>query len=201
MDRCDMKFETLVDYREGRLDAAQAEQVRAHLDIGCEQCRQQLARMERSLSALREVDRFHAPQAAVERARALFRERFRKPERPPLLARLVFDSRTQPAFAAARGVGSAAIQTLFATETHEIDLWQEQTEGTLWYLIGQVLPREGEEAVAPESAVFTDAEGNRLEARLEGDEFHAPELPAGVYQLDLRLGETEIVLPEVVVGA
>lgn len=203
MRRCRMPFERLVDYREGHADAATVAEVRAHLGQGCAACEATLARLERTVSALRAGDLLHAPGSALERARALYRERFRAPVRPTLLARLVFDSRVNLAFAGARGGEEQAFQRLYSTDAHDIDLWQERTEMGGWYLIGQTLPKAGGEACSLVSATLTAADGRALDARIEAGEFHFPSVPPGVYQLTLRLPEPEreIIVPDVEVGA
>ena len=204
MDRCPIRFATLADYHEGRADAQTSARVRAHLSAGCPACERRLAWLARVGDVLRASGALrHAPAPALERARALFRERSPTAARPFLLARLVFDSRSvaAPAFAA-RGEENASVQLLFRTAEHDIDLWQERREDRSWYLIGQVLPRgEDAEAVAPGSAVLTDDGGAALAAVPEGSEFHLPAVPPGRYQLRLALPEGDVLVPDIVVGA
>jgi hypothetical protein len=90
---------------------------------------------------------------------------------------------------------------IYATERHDIDLWEEKTDDNLWHLIGQVLSKGDREAVTLEAATLTPREGAPLTATLEIDEFHLRAIPAGVYQLSLRLSEDEIVVPDVAVGS
>jgi hypothetical protein len=201
MNPCRMDYNTLLDYQEGRLDAATTERVRRHLQEGCTQCRRTLARLERLLSVLPEVDRLHAPASAIDRARVIYQECYHAPERQPLMARLVFDSRTNLAFAGARCDESDAFQRLYVTDMHTIDLWEEKADANLWYLVGQVLLRGGRETVTLKGATLTPPYGAPLTATLETEEFHIHVIPAGVYQLLLHLSEDEIVVPDVVVGA
>jgi len=195
-----MPFEWLVDFYEGRTEEAAAAEIRAHLAAGCPVCEANLARLGRMLSALQAGDLLHVSESTLDRARALYRERFRVPSRPALIARLVFDSRTDLAFAGARGGGEQAFQRLYCTDAHDIDLWQERTETGEWYLIGQALPKSGGQALAPEEALLTAADGRTLTAALDAREFHFPSVPPGVYALRLRLEGSEIILPDVVVG-
>lgn len=196
---CGIPFELLVDYREGRATTDASRQVQSHLASGCDACAEHMARLERLLSVLPEAQRVHAPEAAVERARALFRERFRAPARMTLLARLTLDSRGAGALSAARGEAQPR-QILYETDEYDLDLWEESVADGEWYLIGQVLPKSGAGTIAPESAVLTSAEGTEMRATAEGDEFHLPSVRAGIYQLRLRLGDTEIYIPDVTVG-
>lgn len=208
MDRCPIKFETLADYHEGRTDAAETARIAEHLAAGCPSCERALARLQRTLGALRESRSLqHAPAPALARARALFRERNPAPappvRRPSVLAQLIFDSRSAalPTFAMARGEESASVQLLFRTAEHDIDLWQERRDERSWYLIGQVLPRsEDAPAAVPESAVLEDAGGAAIPAVPEGSEFHLPAVPPGRYQLRLGLAGGDVLVPDVDVG-
>ena len=206
MDGCPMDFTTLLDYHEGRADAATVARVREHLAGGCASCERHLAWLGRALGALRASEGLtHAPDSARERARALFRERYQAPARPPLLARLVFDSRsllTPAALATARGEEDASVQLLFSTAEHDIDLWQERQSDRSWYLIGQVLPKGGDEGAVVRGAVLTGTGGETLSAVPEagGGEFHLPAVPPGRYLLRLDLAEGNVLVPDVVVG-
>lgn len=200
-NRCPIDFADLADYHEGRADDALARRVREHLSGGCAACEAQLAWLGRALGALHVSGEIaHAPAPALERARALFRTRYPVPERPSLLARLVFDSRSVAAPAFARGEDETSVHLLFSTEALDIDLWQERQSDRSWYLIGQVLPRdEGEGTLAPRSAVLTGASGE-IAAVPEAGEFHLPAVAPGRYALRLDLPEGDVLLPDIVVG-
>ena len=204
MKRCGISLERLGDYYEGRADEATATQIRTHLDSGCAHCREGLAWLQETANTLLEVQQVQVPQHMLNRASALFRERYLAPVRPSLLARLVFDSRLNLAFAGAREEASQTRQLRYTTETHEIELWEEKAREGGWYLMGQVLPREGGAAMTPQAATLTPSEGPPLsatQARIgEATEFHFPEVPAGVYQLALLLNEVELQVPDVTVG-
>lgn len=199
MRRCGLPFEALIDYYEGRADDATVERVRTHLATGCQNCMTALARLERTLKAFREPGLIHAPVEALTRASALFRERFRKPERPSLLAQLLFDSRATPALTGARGEAETSRQRVYSTDVYDIDLWQER-EGENWYLIGQVMPKQEGLEARPEAVTLLLADGTALTAVFENEEFHLNNIPAGNYTLRVRLDEAELVLPDVAVG-
>jgi hypothetical protein len=201
MNRCGLSFEALVDYHDGRADAATAARVHAHLESGCALCRSRLTRLERDLDTLREAARAdRVPDAWVERARQLYRDRFRRPERVSWFAKLVFDSRATPSLAGARGEESQAFQLLYSTEEFDLDVWQERADADRWHLIGQVLPRQGGGALAPEAAILTSPDGGILTATLEAGEFHFADVPPGRYRLTLDIGPAQLVVPEVIVG-
>jgi hypothetical protein len=204
MSACPIPFETLLDYHEERLDGAETLRVRAHVDAGCAACDERLALMGRAAAVMRGADAVHAPEHVLQRAREIYRERFRKPARQSFIARLLFDSRSaQPGLAAAgaRGAAEASVQTLYSTDAHDVDLFQEAGPEGRWYVIGQVLPREGGAPLAARSVTLLAAEGGVIEASREGSEFHLAEVPAGACDIRVRLDEDEIVLRDVKVGA
>ena len=200
MLRCGMSFESILDYYEGRADEATAARVREHLADGCKTCQQQLARVAHTLDVLPELGRLPVPEQAMERARAIFRERFSMPERPSILAQLVFDSRTNLALAGARGEESASLQQHFRTDLHDIDLWQEATEEKAWYLIGQVISTQDDTILQPDAVLLRLPEGATQTARIEPREFHFDAVPEGSYEMIVQLGEVDITLPDVQVG-
>jgi hypothetical protein len=144
--------------------------------------------------------------AALELAQNIARER--QPATAPLLvrlARLVFDSRqAQPAFGA-RNLEQGELQLVYSTEEYDVDLWQEHQQADRWYVIGQVLPKEGGEPLMPEqvtlSAIETETPGRQFTAEADEGEFTAREVPAGTYEVRVRLSDQEIVLPDVVIGS
>ena len=53
MKRCGISFETLADYNDGRADERASEQVREHINAGCDQCLEGLAWLQRAAHTLR----------------------------------------------------------------------------------------------------------------------------------------------------
>lgn len=137
------------------------------------------------------------PHAALDAARALFRERKRPPVR---VARPLFDGRGS--LSLARDAGrSASFQRLFETETHLIDVWEERAASGASYLIGQVYDRVEGEALAVENAMLLADDGTTLPARIVGTEWHAEAVPVGEWSLHLWLDGETLVLDELEVGA
>lgn len=201
MKRCGISFETLADYQDGMADVEASVQVRAHLDAGCAHCREILAWLNTSAVTLREAQRVQVPQTALDRAYVLFRERFRAPERISWLARLQFDShRGLPALAGARGARPEGFQLIYSTDAHDIELFQEPTEAGTWYVIGQVMPREGDGTIVPQQVIFRAKEGGNVSVTPQTEEFHLPSVPSGLYQVSLRLAEGDIALADVSIG-
>jgi hypothetical protein len=198
--RCNIPFETLADYHDGRADATAADRIREHLGAGCAHCRESLAWLGRTLETVAEAERVRVPPSLVDRLHGLYAERFRPPIRRSLLARLSFDGRSAPALAGARGAEEEAFRLNYSTEEHDIDLWQEPSGQGDWYLIGQVLSREGDDTVQPARIVLTSTGGPEVSVTPELPEFHLPSVPAGIYRAALLLPDGEIVIPELVVG-
>ena len=205
MKHCGIAMETLADFQDGRADAAQAEQVRVHLDQNCAHCLQNLAWLSSARETLREAHAVHVPESALTRAHAIFRERFRPVVTPnPVmawLASLQFDSRrNSPGLAGARGAKNEGIQLVYTTNVHDIELFQEPGEQGNWYLIGQVMPREGTATTIPQEIVLTERGGARLTFQPESEEFHLPAVPKGIYEIVLHLAQGAITMPDVGVG-
>lgn len=124
------------------------------------------------------------PRAALDAARALFRERKRPPVR---VATPLFDGRASLSLAREGAGPSASFQRLFETEAHLIDVWEERGAAGESYLIGQVYDRAAGEALPLESAVLLAPSGETREARTQETEWHAPGVPAGSWSLQLWL--------------
>lgn len=198
---CRISLETLLDYLEGRTAEAAGREIATHLESGCARCTPQVAELQRLLPVMREAYEYEAPASVVERAKAIHRERFVKPTRISLIGRLISDSRAGFAMAGARGAERAGVRMVFATDDHDIDLWQEREPGGSWYVIGQAVVRSSGNALTPDAVELLTPSGIVSEATAEADEFHLADVPAGSYDLRLVLGDTDIILPNVTVGA
>ena len=202
MGTCSITFDVLLDYYEKRLDPATADQIRSHLESGCESCRKTCAWMLHVLPELEQLSRdLHISSDSLAHTRALFRTRFTEAPLAVCRADLILDSRRNPATAGVRDVAGANVQMLYGTEDYDVDLWQESMEGGLWYLIGQVFPKSDGEAITPQTVVLNSVDGRAFAATPVPGEFHARSIPQGTYQIRVLLSDQEIVLPDVVVGA
>jgi hypothetical protein len=201
MRACSTAWETLLDYREGRLSGEEAAQVRTHLEMGCASCERALADLFRLQEAFAVSELEHAPKAALKKAFALFASR--QPATNPLqwIAQLIFDSRNAASPSFARGEAEDASQRLYRVEGFDVEVWEERGNAQTSYLIGQVLIRESGEMVTPEAVTLVTGEGTTQTARQDGGEFHFAEMLVGTYQISIRLPQGEIVLPNVAVGA
>ena len=200
MKRCSVSFDVLADFKDGRADDSAAALVRAHLDAGCAHCRDGITWLDKMAATLVEARRVQAPDRLVERASVLFKERFRMPVRPSLLARLSFDGRPSFSPAGARGADQAAFRLSYSTDLHDVDVWEEPVGEGSWYLIGQVLPREGDNVYQPLEVILTAGSGVETSVTPDLPEFHLPAVAPGVYRMALKLADSEILIPEFTVG-
>jgi hypothetical protein len=201
MQACRVSFAALVDYQEGRMEVAAAQELETHLQQGCETCRARLTQLQRVLEALGRRDLLETPAPVYAKLKAAYRERYAAgPSRPPLVARPVYDSRRLPAFVGARGGTGEAFQVIHSTAEHDIHLWAEKQNEKAWYLIGQVLPHVGGDSIKPELASLQSPDGVQITAAADGTEFHLATVPAGSYTLHLYLSKGEVVVPDIAVG-
>lgn len=145
-----------------------------------------------------------APEAAIERAIALFASRAmaagapvqRRPGLVRRLASLAFDSGSQPALAFGQRSDAAGVrQLLFSIEGRDIDLRIVADEsGAAFALSGQVLGPDsaGVVVIEPDHGGDTDAA-----ALSDLGEFRLRPVRPGTYRLTLELADQAIELPPV----
>jgi hypothetical protein len=205
MNQCQITFETLVDFYEGRTDTVLTRRLRRHLDQNCAECNRRLEWLGLFMPALHRAvteETPVVPAAVLASARNIARQRSHKAQEPLLvrMARLVFDSRlAQPAFGARSG-NTGDLQQVYSTDENDVDLWQERQTADNWYLIGQVLPKDGGEPITPAEVVLSTPDGRRFTTLPEAEEFTVRDVPPGTYRVRLRLADQEIVLPDVIIG-
>lgn len=195
-------FEQLVDYLDGKLTPAGAEQFAAHLAAGCADCAENRAWYER-VRATAAGDETVAPPAWVfKRAVRIFDTAQRAPRLAErigqTIARLVFDSFARPQLVGVRSTETANRQLLYRAGDYSIDL-QVAPAGAHGDLIGQVL-REGE-------TTFESVAGLPLEIK-RGDqglysavtnamgEFKIYGVEYGDYDLNIEMADGQITIPQ-----
>ena len=189
-------FAALVDLAEGRLASDELAAMEPHL-AGCGDCRDRVARLERTLELMRSDVSESAPEYAVNRAVSLIRGRA-DPESSMLrrvLATLKFDSlQLAPALGVRAGAPSER-QLLFAAGDNEVQLEVIQA-GESWAVSGQVLgPCKGGKVELRGPAASARTELNEM------CEFMLPPVPEGGYALTLRLSEVELEVTDLRLGA
>lgn len=203
MEVCGVTWEMLAEYQEGRTDGPTRAGLDKHLAAGCSECQVRLEWIRRVAPAFAAPVLGPAPIALQRRARAVFRDRLRRPAaRPwPLIARLLTRGGAAPAFARGEAGRSPSEHRVYAVSDREIDLWEETQSGGVSYIIGQLLSAKlPVPALASASLTTSNQEAIPITAILEDDEFHLAGVPAGIYTLTLVLAEETILVPNIAVG-
>ncbi|MBM3495746.1 MAG: hypothetical protein FJX72_15690 [Armatimonadetes bacterium] len=157
--------------------------------------------LRRVARALRAEGIAQAPQSVLDCARTAFVEHRRNPDQVVHVARPLFDSWANLAPVALRGEAATTRHQVYSTAWHDVDLWGERLTDELWYLIGQVLPKQGGAAIRPLEALLMSSDKSVKTGVPDNGEFHIPSVHPGIYDLRLRLSGSEILLPNVYVGA
>lgn len=194
-------FEQLVDYLDGKLTPAGAEQFAAHLAAGCAGCAENQAWYEGVRATAAGDDTVAPPAWVFKRAVRIFDTAQRAPrvaERiGQAIARLVFDSFARPQLAGVRSTETANRQLLYHAGDYSIDLQIAPASGAHGDLIGQVL-REGETKF--ESVANLALEIKRGDERLYSTvtdamgEFKIQDVAYGVYDLNIEMADGQITI-------
>ena len=195
-------FERLIDYLDGRLAAAEASRVTAHIESGCRNCAANREWYEKVRFVAGSDDMPEPPPWVLKRALRIFENRQARPHLVERLGRavasLVFDSFALPAVAGVRSTATSDRQLLYRAGDYSIDLQVAPSSQARADLIGQVL-REGE-------ASFSSVAAIRLELSREGEvifstatnemgEFAFNNLGQGEYDLLVETTEGSITVP------
>jgi len=195
-----LPFDRLSNLVEGRLHPEEQTEAFAHLSL-CSICAAQFAWLQQTIELMRTDLAEDAPPHVIDRALELFRPQ--AAPAPSLLRRvqavLCFDSMQMSPASSLREGQSAVRQLWFNAEEYDLDL-RLTPAGEAWALTGQVLgPGVGTQA-------DLQSDGGALEAELRGAaggiqaklnklfEFTLPPVPAGEYELILRLREIELIV-------
>src|SRR5262245_48013749 len=147
-----ISYDLLITYAAGELYGPEASAVEAWLAVNAAAA-ETVFRYRMVDESVRLDDGTEPPSQAAARARALFS----RPGRPTLavqvgrlVARLIFDSRTQPVLAGLRGRGTSFhltydLSAAGAGDSAELDLQAEPStvSGRTWRVVGQVAGRAG----------------------------------------------------------
>jgi hypothetical protein len=200
IDSQHIPFAKLADLAEKRAAADERTPSMAHLS-SCSMCSKQLERVEQVMGLMKTDTATDAPRDILAYAVNIFRGRENARE-PSLLKRIVaalsFDSNSNlaPAFGVRSGQTTSR-QLLYSAEENDIDL-RITPEQENWIVAGQVL---GEDCVG--GRIELEGRSGELAAADLNDlcEFILPPVPAGSYTVVLRLGNVEVEIPQLEVGA
>ena len=194
-------FERLIDHLDGRLEAAAAETVAAHLAAGCQRCISDQTWYESVRRVTAADDSIAPPLWVLKMATRIFESERNRPALSArlgsIVAALVFDSRRGPVLAGVRTTQWVDHQFLYRADDFKIDLRLESS-GQRVNLRGQIL-REGE-------SLFESTSGASLELIRDGKpvhstctnqvgEFTIPAIESGRYDLRIEAGGVSITVP------
>jgi anti-sigma factor RsiW len=188
-----LSAEQIADAIDNRLPQTEQSELNAHL-ASCGHCTAEFSALRKAIGLMRKDDSADAPLEAVSFAMSLFRTRKQFAPRESvtqrILATLKFElSPFAPAFGERSASVSAERQMFFEAAGFDLDLRIRAAENG-FNLVGQVLG----ELAAQNSIRLQNAEFNREEQIRELGEFSFSNVPAGNFDLYLRIGETEIVI-------
>jgi hypothetical protein len=192
-----LKYETLLNYLDDRLPAAQRSEVDAHLAESCQVCERRLARLSTVLHVAAADRTVAPPEAVLKRAIESRRTGDGSPAPKPwmrVVAALSFDSHLQLSSAATRGPARAR-QMLFSTEHVDIDLQVKPGRGE-HDLLGQVLGARSVGEAVPAFVSLQGSAGHPFMAT-ETDplgQFAFRQIPSGVYDLVFDLENQEVAI-------
>lgn len=197
-----ISFDTLLDIADRRLTPNS--ETASHLS-DCAQCVGEMRRLEGLVQLMREDRSVDAPRDVLADAVNIFAERklkfaLRRAEPRSFVKRIVaalsFDSFDRaPAFGVRSGPG-AARQLLYSAGDHDIDLRINEQEDQRWAIAGQVL---GEHCASGEISLHGYEVSNSAYLN-EQCEFTLPAVPAGTYELVVRLADVEVEVPRIEIG-
>jgi hypothetical protein len=192
-----LNTETIIDFMEGRLENAARQQRLEHTD-NCPKCATEIQSWQTVSVALRRSHLHSASDVLLEKAHALF-ERPAQPVGSPtkgglrqILASLVFDSFTQPAFAGARGQ-AATRQVVMRAEEFDIHvrIWATNEHRQV---LGQIQPR-GTNTFVDTARLHLLQNGERVSSASVNElgEFHFDFVPAGLLSLQIDLPHLTVI--------
>jgi len=198
MMRSKPTYEQLVAYAAGDLSAEEAQAVRAFLTTDAAVA-STFERIRSIVQALRSDHSVSAPADSIQAAQSIFRPR---PAVEPwwnrlaeIVAKVVYDSRMQPALAGFRSGGGSGFQIALESDAASVDLQfepQDETR-TSWRIMGQVVPADGPNA---EIAVLVATGSNQVgEATADDTGVFTMILDRGEYDLCVRVRDRVLRVP------
>jgi anti-sigma factor RsiW len=197
-------MEALLAYAADELSAAE----RAELDNRLARDPQALATLklyQSAQQALAQDDSVAPPAHAVARAKSIYVQPRRAPQTSwferaqQLVAKLVFDSRTQPALAGVRA-RSQSCSLVFETEREAVDLQAEprrDADGrvTAWQLVGQV-EQDEDSYKCPVAFIRLADKSHAAETTLDERGVFSLDLMPGTYEIRIGLPNHTIIVPK-----
>lgn len=189
-------FARLVDLVDGRLGASEQQSIDEHIAI-CSRCAADRAWLEQVIGLMRTDESIDPPAHVVARAVGLFQpwNAAQQPSQRQLLhAVLRFDSARVSRAPALRSRVPVERQLLFTAEGFNLDL-RIRPQGPMWSISGQVFGTSGGEKIELHAAT-----GTILSYLNNLSEFSLPPVPAGSYNLTLRVENLDVEIAGLEIG-
>jgi hypothetical protein len=189
-----LSSEIAADFVEGRLAKEEHDFWTRHVEA-CAACTADIRQWRQLGQDLKRSHLRSAPEELLDKVNDTFQDR--REEHPSgrrsAVARLIFDSFQQPAFAGARGATVAARQLVMRAEEFDIHIkiWGEPDHRQM---LGQMLPRGGDEFVRI-ARFHLLRNGERIESAGvdETGEFHFTDVPEGDLSLQIDLPNLTVI--------
>ena len=199
---CAVEFSTLVDLVEERLSEEVGRSIEDHLLQGCPDCHDRIEWIRNMITNMRTDRWIDPPFHVMERAVALFASHphhIDAGEVRRMVARLIFDSRTQPALSRARGGPFSPRQLLYSAGPVEIDLQIEPSEKSgRKTVVGQVLLMEPSSESLSQAQITLSAQDGSMQFEIANHlgEFVFRDVMEGRYSLGIHIPGAEITVEE-----
>lgn len=191
-----LSIEQIADAIENPLAARERRMFQSHLE-NCPHCAREYNNLAHSINLMRADKAADAPPEALTFAKNLFRTRKQFLPRAESLTKKIWASLKldvapySTVFGERSASGGAERQMLFEAGDFDVDLRIHSGEND-FILAGQILGEVPEQI----SLELQNQNFSRKAAVSELGEFKIENIPAGSYDLNLRFGESEIVIPE-----
>jgi hypothetical protein len=198
-------FQKLIDFLDGQIAGAEAEQILSHLDQGCAGCLKDRAWYEDLLSIVMSDQIFRPPPWVRKRAVDLFDdERLRGSgliATAQAVAQLVYDSVNRLSLAGARPASASGRQFIYQASGYSIDIQIAESSNARADIMGQVL-REEEQGFGSVAGLLIDLTRDQYDVwsttTSSFGEFMMHEVDHGRYDLRIDTLETVITIESLV---
>jgi hypothetical protein len=191
-------IDQLLAFAQNELPTDEAQDIRAHLEAGCELCREQLGQLQKVISVIKTRILIDPPDWLIYQAMTLFKWWQSKSRGSPVKkipALLVVDSFAEERLLGFRSTGPMSRQMLYRAGDYDIDLSIDYIESSQSVtIIGQSMPLSKDLTTVAEVDVEL-LRGSQVTCATrtnEAGEFTLDGVQEGSYDLRIRLKDEEI---------
>ena len=197
-------LEDIVDLQQGNLDGTRSAEIKAHFSMGCSTCSENYRFVQNVLDLTVRDDSFDFPEDTIQWTINQFKAAgATAPWQRQFLAQRIFDSFSPVRLAAVRSSPTRSLmsrQVLFRAGDYDIDIRLEATErDTSLQWIGQILHKQngpgGVDGLGVRLVRLPEPAGPMSDLQTATDSrgmFRLTDVPAGEYDLEIRVPEGEV---------